>query len=497
MAEIQIPEINFQVVLQLMIVAGWATALLLIDFAIPLQQKRVTAYLAIAGLIGSIIAGALLWGSDGSTFGGMIVLDNYAIILNIVFAAIGVIAIMLAVEYLPRHGIERSEFYPLILLATTGMMLLGQGTDLIVLFLGLEMLSIVLYILAGFAYPKLSSEESAMKYLLIGAFAAGFLVFGIALVYGATGSSNLIEIASTLQRQTLVAESYTFLLAGAALVTIGFGYKISMVPFHMWTPDVYEGAPTPVTAFMSVGAKIAGFAALTRFLIEALSSQAAIWVPILGALAVVTMLVGNISAIAQTNVKRMLAYSSIGHAGYMLLGTIAAGSTTLGQSVVSNRGIEALLFYMIAYALTNLGAFAVLIALEQRGEAAWDLADLAGLWQRNPWLAAAMAVCMLSLAGVPLTAGFFGKLYIFSAAWEAGQSILAVVGVITSVIAAFFYLRIIAQMFMSGATRQATTSSGIDLRLGLGIAVAGILLFGLLPTPIVQLVQQSVLAVGR
>jgi NADH-quinone oxidoreductase subunit N len=493
----EIPAIDFNVVLQLMIVAGWATALLLLDFIVPEGQKRITAYMAAAGLVGSIIAGVLLWNSNSSTFGGMIVLDNYAIVLNITFAVIGIIAIMLAVEYLPRHGIERSEFYPLMLLAITGMMLLGQGSDLIVLFLGLEMLSIVLYILAGFAYPKLSSEESAMKYLLIGAFAAGFLVFGIALLYGATGSSSLAEIAATLQRQTLVAESYTFLLAGAALVTIGFGYKISIVPFHMWTPDVYEGAPTPVTAFMSVGAKIAGFAALTRFLIEALPSQAAIWVPILSALAVLTMLVGNISAVVQTNVKRMLAFSSIGHAGYMLLGTIAAGSTAFGQTVTSGRGIESLLFYMIAYALTNLGAFAVLIALEQRGEEAWDVADLAGLWHRNPWLAAAMAICMLSLAGVPLTAGFFGKLYLFSAAWEAGQSILAIVGVISSVIAAFFYLRIIAQMFMNDTARESTASTGLDLNIGLALAVLGVVVFGLLPTPIIQLVQQSVLALGR
>ncbi|HEU5088108.1 MAG TPA: NADH-quinone oxidoreductase subunit N, partial [Roseiflexaceae bacterium] len=343
------------------------------------------------------------------------------------------------VDYLPRHGIERGEFYPLMMFATTGMMLLAQGGDLIVLFLGLEMLSICLYVLAGFAYPRLSSEESAMKYLLIGAFAAGFLVFGIALLYGATGTSSLGGINDVLTRQTLVAESTTFLLAGSALVLVGFGYKISMAPFHMWTPDVYEGAPTPVTAFMSVGAKVAGFAALTRFLVVALPTQQAVWVPIIGALAALTMVLGNVGAVVQRNVKRMLAYSSIGHAGYMLLAVLAP----------QGRGVEALLFYMLAYTLTNLGAFAVLIALEQRGEAAWDLNDLAGLWSRRPWLAVAMTLCMLSLAGVPLTAGFFGKLYVFTAIWEAGQAWLAIVGVITSAIAAFFYLRIIAQMFMS------------------------------------------------
>jgi NADH-quinone oxidoreductase subunit N len=348
------------------------------------------------------------------------------------------------------------------------------------------MLSLCLYVLVGFAYRRATSEEAAMKYLLIGAFAAGFLVFGIALLYGATGTSNLAGINAALLDRKVQAEGVTFLLAGAALVTIGFSYKISMAPFHMWTPDVYEGAPTPVTAFMSVGAKVAGFAALTRFLLVALPTQAAIWVPIIGALAVVTMLVGNVTAVAQTNVKRMLAYSSIGQAGYMLLGTLAG----------SNRGTEALLFYLFSYALTNLGAFAVLIALEQKGEAAWELSDLAGLWSRRPWLAGAMAICMLSLAGVPLTAGFFGKLYVFSAAWEAGQGFLALVGVVTSVIAAFFYLRIISQMFMRETSREPVAQLTPALSAGLALAVVGVLVFGLIPTPVIDLVQHSVLAIG-
>jgi NADH-quinone oxidoreductase subunit N len=487
METLEMPAVNFAVVLQLLLVAGWGTILLLIDLAIPANQKRITAYLAAGGLVAAAVIGALYWNTNASTFDGMIVLDNYAIALNWIFALIGVIAIVIAIDYLPRHGIERGEFYPLILFATSGMMLLGQGTDLIVLFLGLEMLSICLYILAGFAYQRISSEESAMKYLLIGAFAAGFLVFGIALLYGATGSSNLAMIHENLSSQTLIAESYTFLLAGAALVTVGFSYKISMAPFHMWTPDVYEGAPTPVTAFMSVGAKVAGFAALTRFLLVALPTQAAIWVPALAILAAITLILGNVAAVAQSNVKRMLAYSSIGHAGYMLMGTLSG----------SERGIEGLLFYMVAYSLTNLGAFAVLIALERSGESAWDLADLAGLWQRRPWLAGAMALCMLSLAGVPLTAGFFGKLYVFSAAWEAGLSALVIVGVFTSAISAFFYLRIIAQMFMRQPSRETEANLTPDLTIGIALATLGVVLFGLLPTPVIELAQQSVLALAR
>jgi NADH-quinone oxidoreductase subunit N len=487
MPEIQIPPVDLSVILQLLIVFGWATALLLIDLFVPTGRKQITGWLAVAGAIAAAAAGIPLWGSNGRTFGDMIRLDNFALSLNWIFLLVAIISIIISLDYLPRQGIERGEYYVLMLFATGGMMLLGQGTDLIVLFLGLELLSITLYVLAGFAYPRLASEESAMKYLLIGAFAAGFLVFGIALIYGATGTSNLQAIATVLEKQTLSVEDYTYLLAGGALVIVGFGYKIAMAPFHMWTPDVYEGAPTPVTAFMSVGAKGAGFAALTRFLLLAFGSQIAVWGPALAALAAITMIVGNISAIAQTNVKRMLAYSSIGHAGYILLGVLAA----------SSLGLQAFLFYLLAYALTNLGAFAVLIALEREGEAAWSLSDFAGLWGRRSGLALAMALCMFSLAGVPPTVGFVGKFYVFTAAWQAGYQWLTVVAVITSAIAAFFYLRIVVQMFMNEPVREPPTFSDRGLTLGIGLSSIGILLFGILPTPVIEMVQQSVLALGR
>lgn len=411
--------------------------------------------------------------------------------LNWIFLLSTAITILISLEYLPRQGIERGEYYALLLFALGGMMLLAQGTDLIVLFLGLELLSITLYVLAGFAYPRLSSEEAAMKYLLIGAFAAGFLVFGIALLYGATGTSSLAGIANKLG-SGLAADDVAFMLAGAALVIIGFGYKISMAPFHMWTPDVYEGSPTPVAAFMSVGTKGAGFAALARLLLVALGSQYATWGLILAILAAVTMVIGNVSAVAQTNVKRMLAYSSIGHAGYILMGVLSAGSPA-----AANRGIEGFLFYLLAYSLTNLGAFAVLIALEQRGEAAWSLDDFAGLWHRQPFLAIAMALCMFSLAGVPPTAGFWGKFYVFTAAWEAGLQWLAVVGVITSAIAAFFYLRIIVQMFMRDPVREISPSLDRNLMIGVGLAALGVIVFGISPTPVIDLVQGSVLALSR
>jgi NADH-quinone oxidoreductase subunit N len=482
MTELQIPQIDFAVVLQLIIVFGWGVALLLADLFVP--NKRVTGLLALAGLGVAAAVGLAQWNTSASTFGGMIVIDNFSLTLNWIFLLITAITIVIALDYLPRQGIERGEFYVLLLLATGGMMLLGQGADLIVLFLGLELLSITLYVLAGFAYPRLSSEEAAMKYLLIGAFATGFLVFGIGLVYGATGSANLAAINEFLSRQTLVAEDYTYLLAGTALIIVGFGYKISLVPFHMWTPDVYQGAPTPVSAFMSVGSKAGAFAALLRFLSTAMPTQQEIWVPALGAIAAATMIIGNIAAVNQRNVKRMLAYSSIGQAGYILLGILAVNET----------GVQGMVFYLLAYALTNLAAFAVLIALEQRDEEAWDIGDLAGLWQRRPLLAATMAVAMFSLAGVPPTAGFWAKLYVFTAVWEAGAGVLAIIGAVVSAIGAFYYLRIVAQMFMSEPTRELPALPGRGVVIGAGITALAILLLGLVPTPVMNLVEQSMLA---
>jgi NADH-quinone oxidoreductase subunit N len=268
----------------------------------------------------------------------------------------------------------------------------------------------------------------------------------------------------------------------------------------MWTPDVYEGAPTPVTAFMSVGSKAAGFAALTRFLVTALGPQYQTWSAVLAVLAAITMIVGNVTALAQSNVKRMLAYSSIGHAGYILLGVLAAGNP---DQAVSARGVQGLLFYLLAYALTNLCAFAVLIALEHRGEAAWDLNDFAGLWRRQldqgrwPLLSLAMSICMLSLAGVPPTVGFWGKFYVFAAAWQAGLEWLTIVAVISSAIAAFFYLRIVVLMHMREPVREVRPVYDTGLVIGIALAAIGVTIFGIIPTPVFEVVQQSVLALGR
>lgn len=434
MTEIIIPTIDWRVATQLSIIFGWASVLLVIALFVPRSRTRIVGYLAIAGAMVAAAAGIPLWGVNAETFSSMLRLDAYSLTLNWLFLAAAAITIVLSLDYLPRQGIERSEYYVLVLFATGGMMLLAQGADLIILFLGLELLSIVLYVLTGFAYPRNASEEAGMKYLLIGAFAGGFVVFGIALLYGATGSMNLRIIGETLAQQVLTLEERTYLLAGAALVVVGFGYKVAMAPFHMWARMFYEGAPTPIAGLLSVGSKAAGFAALLRFLVEALAGEWQIWVPVLAALAIATLAVGNIGALTQHNVKRMLAYSSIGHAGYILFGVIAAGAP---GGIAGQRGVEGVLLYLIAYTFTNLGAFGVLIALEHCGEAAWDMGDLAGLWNRRPWLAIAMAVCMLSLAGVPPTGGFWGKFYVFTAAWLAGMGWITVIGVVIAAIAAF------------------------------------------------------------
>lgn len=485
---------NIGVVLPMAIAFGWAIILLVIDLFVA--NKRAVGWLAVLGLAASAVAAIIQpTGTEGTFLNAesrapMIGLDPFAQGIVLVALGVAIITVLLALEYLPRQGFERGEFYPLVMMATGAIMLLAQGQDLIVLFLGLELLSIILYILAGFAHARVASEEAAIKYLIFGGFATGFLVFAIAMIYGATGLSSLGEIAKA--STSLSASDNLLLLIGIGLLIVGFGYKVSMAPFHMWTPDVYEGSPTPVSAFMSVAVKAGAFAALTRLLVFAFAAQAPVWLPILAVAAALTMLAGNIGAVVQTNVKRMLAYSSVGHAGYILLGVIGAGATAANREL----GLQSIVFYLVTYALSNMAAFGVLIALERRGEAAWSLDDLSGLFGRSPWLATAMTLAMLSLAGVPLTAGFVGKLYVFSAVWSGGLGWLTLIGVATSAISAFFYLRVILRMFTSEPSREVETFTGTGLRVALVVAAVGILLVGVLPGLVVSFVQHGGVALG-
>jgi NADH-quinone oxidoreductase subunit N len=370
-------------------------------------------------------------------FSGMVVRDGFSAFLNSLQIISGLLGVTLAYGYVKRMGLERGEYYTLLLFSVAGMMLMAQAADLIVIFLALELLSIPLYVLAAFNRKLVTSEEAGIKYFLLGAFSTGFVVYGIALVFGATGTTSLAGIfASTLTSGLLLA-------IGAALILVGFSFKVAAVPFHMWTPDVYQGAPTSVTAFMAAGAKIAGFAALLRVFSTAFPSLSVDLTPILWALAAATMIVGNLLAISQTDIKRMLAYSSIAHAGYILMAFVPYGNPN-----VAPVSIAAGLFYLVAYAVSNFGVWGVVIALEKSESKGLEISDYAGLAKKYPALAAAMTVFMLSLIGFPPTLGMVGKFYLFRAVLDGGFVWLAIIGVVTSLISAYYYLRVVVNMYM-------------------------------------------------
>ena len=478
-----IPVIPWGPLLPHLILAGVATAILLVDCFLPRAQRGWLAALAMGGIAAAALA-VRAAAAPEPLLGGMVVADGFARFFHLVFLMVAALTILLSAGYLHREGLEHGEYYALVLFATLGMMIMAGSLDLITIFLGLETLSISLYILAGFQRAADKSNESAIKYLLLGAFATGFFLYGVALIYGATGTTKLAGVARALAGG---GGGRSLLLSlGAGLLIVGLGFKVAAVPFHMWTPDVYEGAPTSVTAFMIAGTKAAAFAALLRIFFYALPSRQADWVPILSVLALLSMIVGNVAAIAQQNIKRMLAYSSIAHAGYVLV-ALASGRDALAASSA--------LFYLIVYALMNLGAFAVLIALTERGEPRLDIADLAGLGPRHPFLGFAMAVFMVSLAGFPPTAGFMGKFYIFSAAVQAHQVGLAVVGVLTSVVSAYYYLRVTVVMYMrEPAAEPGPGSATPGLVLTAAVAAAGTLYLGLFPARWWELAERSVRA---
>lgn len=456
------------------------TALVVLLAELFIRKKSILAYLSLLGIIVAAVVSWYIWDGTASMFQAMAIADGYSLFMNLVFLVTAALSVLVSINYLVREGMNYGEYYALLLLATGGMMLMGAATDLMTVFLALEILSISLYVLAGLNRADPKSGESALKYFLLGAFASGFLLYGIALIYGATGTTNLAAIVDFLRGADPASGTYLFI--GLGLLLVGFSFKIALVPFHMWTPDVYEGAPTSVTAFMSVGAKAAGFAALGRLLLGAFPTLLQDWVWALAALSILTMTLGNLVAIAQTNVKRMLAYSSIAHAGYILIGIIAA----------NKAGMAGVLFYLLAYAFMNVGAFAVVIAVGREGQPHLELSDYAGLGAGQPLLAAAMAVFMFSLAGVPPLAGFLGKFYIFSAAVQAGFVGLAIIGVLNSIVSAFFYLRVIVYMYMREPVVEARPVLAPPLALAIALATLGTIVLGLLPTPLLTLAQQSI-----
>jgi len=431
---------NLSAIMPINIVIAWACVLLLVNFVIPKERKGLTALLAALGLVVAMGFAIAQTGSETVAFSGMVIVDGFAIFLTLLFLGSGLVGIALAYDYLKEMGIDRGEYYVLLMFSISGMMLMALAADLIVVFLALELLSIPLYVLAGFARPRQESEEAAIKYFLLGAFSSGFVVYGVALVFGATGSTGLAEIVKALNAGST---DLALLGIGAALILIGLGFKVAAVPFHMWTPDVYQGAPSAVTAFMAVGAKAGGFAALMRIFVSALPALAVDFTPVLWGIAALTMFLGNIVAIAQGNIKRMLAYSSIAHAGYILMALVP-----FGQGDVAGDAVAAALFYLLAYAFTNFAAWAVVIAMEKTEGRGLALSDYAGMGRKYPALAAIMTVAMLSFTGVPPTLGFVGKLYLFRSVIEGGFYGLALIGVLTSLISAYYYLRVVVVMYM-------------------------------------------------
>jgi len=472
-------------ILPIIIVIGWACILLIADLFVPQDRKGITAALAALGLVIALGATVARIGIETTLFNGMLIQDGFSTFFQVLFLFLGLFAISQAYDYLRRRGIERGEYYVLLLFSISGMMLMASAGDLMMIFLALELLSIPLYVLAGFARPEPESEESSLKYFLLGAFASGFLVYGIALVFGSTGTTELGEIIEHLRAASEISALF---IVGGGLILIGLGFKVAVVPFHMWTPDVYEGAPSSVTSFMSVGAKAAGFAALLRIFISAFPEAGAVWGPLTIWIAVLTMIWGNVAAIAQKNIKRMLAYSSIAHAGFIFMALPAAA-----HQGVTAQATSAALFYLIAYAIANLGAWGVVITLERLEGKGLEIDDYAGLGKRRPALAAMMTLFMLSLTGVPPTVGFLGKFYLFQAVIDSELVGLALIAILTSLISAYYYLRVVVVMYMRSGEPEVRSEGFLNATVWLtGVFT---LLFGLLPMPLLEMATQASLLI--
>jgi NADH-quinone oxidoreductase subunit N len=477
------------IILPTAILVAWAIILLLIDLRIPRSRKGITAFLAAFGLAIVLGVSLALGGFAGDIqpgFHNMAVLDGFATFANLLVLGSGLLGVALAHDYLRRTGIERGEYYVLLLLSTAGMMLMIQAYDLILFFLALELLSIPLYVLAGFAQKQAQSEEAGLKYFLLGSFASAVFLYGAALVYGATGTTSLPEIMKLAQAGG--ANSPGLLLVGAALLLVGLGFKVSAVPFHMWTPDVYQGAPSSVTAWMSVAVKVAGLAALLRVFLIAFPGLAVDLRPILWGIAALTMIVGNLLAIVQNNIKRLLAYSSIAHVGYLLMAFVP-----YGNGEVVGDAVAAALFYLLGYGLTSFAAWGVVIAAEKSEGKGLELDDYAGLGRKYPWLGLAMGVAMFSFAGIPLTLGFWGKFYVFQAVINGGDIGLALIGLLTSLFSAYYYLRILVVMFMHPGDPVARQDSWLSL---VTVAsAAAVVLLAFIPGTLFNMAAQALLRI--
>jgi NADH-quinone oxidoreductase subunit N len=474
---------DYAALIPIVIVALSACAAMLAEAFREPGDRMPIAGLGLIGLAGAAAASAFLWDSGRESF-GVIRADNFAIFINMILCIVGVLTMLFSNEVVEREHIPAGEYYALTLFAICGMMMMAAATDLLVIFIALEILSLSVYVLTGIRRASAAGAEAAFKYFLLGAFSSAFFLYGIAFTFALSGSTRLDQIDVALSAQASGTPSTLALLA-VGLLAVGFAFKISAVPFHMWTPDAYEGAPTIVTAFMSTGVKAAAFAAFVRVFLVPLEPLQAQWIPVLGWIAGATMILGTVVGVVQTNVKRMLAYSSIAHAGYLLLGIVAANST----------GNAAILFYLLAYAVTNIGALGIVALLGTAQHQHDQLRDFAGLWKSRPGLAGLMTVFLLSLGGIPPTAGFIGKWYIFTAAVQEGHYTLAIIGVLSSVVSVFFYLRIVVMMYMTEGAEPIRPRVPATAMAGLALATIAVFYLGVLPTQVLELALDSILTV--
>jgi len=480
--------LNLGLLLPELTLAGFAILVILLDLAIPRK-----GWLAVVSIIGLVAAGGFavtMWGgSSQALFNNMLAVDNFALFFKLLFLAIAALIILASVDYVSKFARFQGEYYALVLLSALGMMLMAATTELISIYIALELASISLYALAGFLKdPK--STEASLKYLLLGAVASAVLLFGMALVFGFTGQTQLGEIAEVIQGLSLSGVlASPGLVLGMVLLVAGFGFKIAAVPFQMWVPDVYEGAPTPITAYLSVASKAAGFAVILRVFYSAFGLPSWLsldWGLIFGVLAAIGMTLGNIIAIPQTNIKRMLGYSSIAQAGYLMVGLATVGFSSSADIV----GRSALLFFLASYALTNLGAFIAIIAISNKLDSD-QIQDYSGMGKRAPLLALALTLCLVSLIGMPPAAGFMAKFYIFSGAVQHGLLWLVVIAVINSVISAYYYLRVVKVMWLGEPASKKKVPSSWALRLALAISCLGVLLLGIVPGYIMKLAEMA------
>ncbi len=455
--------------------------LMLLDLVV--RKKELIAAVGIAGTIVALYGTYKLYGfyDPQVAFAGMFIVDGYSNFFKLIFYLNIILTICISLKYIAIEKASFGEYYALLMFSTTGMMLMASAADLIVLYLGLELMALSTYILAGFMRMQPRSNEAALKYFFLGAFSSAFLLYGISLTYGLTGTTNLKGIAEALSASSIMDNPITYL--GLIFIIVAFGFKIALVPFHMWAPDVYEGSPTSITAFMSVGPKAAGFAVLGRVLFDAFAGMQVQWSAILIPIAVLTMATGSLIALAQTNIKRMLAYSSIAHAGYMLLGIISG----------THEGLTSTINYLMIYLFMNIGAFAIVIMLRREGFQGENLEDYMGLSKSHPLASALMLIFMFSLAGIPPTAGFVGKFYVFLEAINAGYVYLAIIAVVFSAISAFFYLRVVMYMYMKDPVKEVALTNSPTMSFALAVTAMMVLILGIFPSILLDLVRLSIL----